>query len=155
MNTKAEIDGGAKCLRAILFACLMAVCLSGCRERKQPDFYQLLVAKDYKAVKAAVNDGASVDTADGDGNTVLILGVGCGDIDICEFLIRKGANVNVQNKYGDTALIFAAYSGDTNLVSLLLNSGANKGLTNNSGQSAMDWAKRKKENAEVIALLSR
>lgn len=45
-----------------------------------------------------------IECRDADGNTPLLLSAKCGNVDICEFLLKKGANIHARNDVGGTAL---------------------------------------------------
>ncbi|MCB1912125.1 MAG: ankyrin repeat domain-containing protein, partial [Rhodocyclaceae bacterium] len=55
--------------------------------------------------------GIDPDTADTNGNTLLILAAREGNADVVALLLKRGAKSSVQNKAGDTALMLAALKG--------------------------------------------
>ncbi len=68
--------------------------------------------------------GASVDTTDIDGNTLLMLAARDGHVETVDFLVKNHAKLNARNAAGDTALRLAAFRGHQKVVELLLAGGA-------------------------------
>ena len=79
---------------------------------------------DTPAIAALVKRGASVDTTDSEGNTLLILAAREGHGELVDFLVRNRAKLNARNAAGDTALRLAAFRGHQRVVELLLAGGA-------------------------------
>jgi TatD DNase family protein len=68
---------------------------------------------DTKDIAKLVQRGASVDTTDKEGNTLLMLAARDGHTELVEYLIKQRAKVNERNAVGDTALRLAAFRVDT------------------------------------------
>ena len=92
---------------------------------------------DTRDVADIVNKGASVDTTDIDGNTLLMLAARDGHDELVGFLILQRAKLNARNTAGDTALRLAAFRGHLKVVELLVAAGAN---VNTSGWTPLAYA---------------
>lgn len=79
---------------------------------------------DTREVAEMVNKGASVDSTDIEGNTLLMLAARDGHVDTVNFLIKARAKVNARNAAGDTALRLAAFRGHLKVVEALVAGGA-------------------------------
>ena len=103
--------------------------------------------------------GATVNTADNDGDTPLITAAAMGHTDTVHQLLANGANpraaspkvgddiflclrkrrlTSLPHQTGDTALHIAVRGGFANIVSYLLAAGASIAVHNNSGESPLD-----------------
>jgi hypothetical protein len=110
-------------LRILAVACLAA--LPGLSTGQS--FEQLLKATDagdVQAVGGYLGKGLDPDTADRDGNTLLMIAARLGHQDLAAFLISRKASVTRRNPYGDTALMFASLKGHLAVVKLLAANGA-------------------------------
>lgn len=76
-------------------------------------------------VKFLIEDGASIDAADIDGNQPLHEAVSKGHIDTVQVLLDKGAKVNVKNADNSTPLYLATTRSNTPITKILLEAGAN------------------------------
>lgn len=104
---------------------------------------QLLVAErgnDFKKVKDLVSKGASVDTKDSNGWTLLHHTAIRGYLEVAEFLIEKGADVNAEDKYGKKPIQRAAEDNNKNIITLLLSKGVNINDTDRNGRTSLYWA---------------
>ncbi|VDD87536.1 unnamed protein product [Enterobius vermicularis] len=79
---------------------------------------------DLDEVKAVVETGFNVDTADDDRVTALQIAAANGNIGIVEHLLDMGANIEADNQIGMTPLHHAAKNGHCNVVRILLQRGA-------------------------------
>jgi ankyrin repeat protein len=87
---------------------------------------------DKTAVEALLAEGASANTADNAGHTVLMIALERQKIEIAHVLIAAKADLEAKDRDGATALIKAIqadYSPDAPLVKLLLDAGANPNPT--------------------------
>lgn len=71
---------------------------------------------DTREVAALTGKGASIDSTDIDGNTLLMLAARDGHAELVDFLIKQRAKLNARNASGDTALRLAAYFGHRKVV---------------------------------------
>ena len=92
---------------------------------------------DTRDISGMIQRGASVDTTDKEGNTLLILAARDGHADLVEYLIKQRANVNARNAAGDTALRLAAFRGHLKAAELLIAGGAE---VNMSGWTPLVYA---------------
>ncbi len=79
---------------------------------------------DLATVQKLVERGASADTADREGNTLLMLASRNGHAAIVSYLLSRKAAVNTRNKFGDTALMAASLKGHVEVAKLLIENGA-------------------------------
>jgi len=108
--------------RAIcVLSLLLAMLLSGCVTPLE----NAASRGDVTEVRRLLGNGANVNAADSDGETVLMRAAAQGYAAVVQQLLDKGADVNAQTHYGYTALLFAAENGHTDCVSKLLDQGAN------------------------------
>ncbi len=101
---------------------------------------QLLVAvrgNDFNKVKDLVSKGASVDTKDSDGWTLLHHTARRGYLEVAEFLIEKGADINAEDKYGKKPIQRAAEDNNKNIITLLLSKGVNINDTDKNGRTSL------------------
>src|SRR5213083_3814880 len=80
---------------------------------------------DREAVRALLQQGASVNAADADGTTALHWASYRDDVESADLLIRAGARVNAANDLGVTPLWTASQNGSEAMVRRLLAAGAN------------------------------
>ena len=66
---------------------------------------------DTGTISDLVAKGASVDTTDIDGNTLLMLAARDGHTDLVRYLIGQRTKLNARNSAGDTALRLASFRG--------------------------------------------
>ncbi len=81
---------------------------------------------DNVAVKKLLDRGADISTADGRGDTVLMLAAASetAPVDVVKMLLERGANISAKNSIGETALDLAKQQGTTPVVDLLVKAGA-------------------------------
>lgn len=92
--------------------------------------------------------GMDVNTADPQGNTLLMIAVRGNNLELARFLLDNHANPNRRNRYGDTALMLATLGGHAALAKRLLDHGADP---NTPGWTALHYAAF--ENRPQIASL--
>ena len=81
-------------------------------------------AGDAKTVGAFLNKGLDPDTADPDGNTILMIAARLGHQDVVALLISRKAGVARRSPHGDTALMMACLKGHLAIAKLLVANGA-------------------------------
>jgi len=109
--------------------------------------------RDLAAVRAAVNQRASVNATQPDGTTALHWAAHWNDLDMVKLLLRAGSDPKAVNRFGATPLSEAAQAGGAQIVEALLNAGADpKTLTTHDGESVLMTAARA-GHLEVVKLL--
>ena len=115
-------------LRRALQACVVVFLLAvPALSFAQSSFEQLLKAVntgDTKTVGALLDKGLEPNTADPEGNTILMLAARGGDQEIVALLIDRKASVTRRSAHGDTALMFACLKGHLPIAKLLVANGA-------------------------------
>ncbi len=81
---------------------------------------------DVATIRPLLARGASVDTSDGEGNTLLMLAARDGHEALVKLLIDYRAKLNARNAAGDTALALAALRGQRKIVEILVGAGASQ-----------------------------
>ena len=110
-------------LRILAVACLATV--PGLSTGQS--FEQLLKAVnagDAKTVGAFLSKGLDTDTADRDGNTILMIAARLGHQDLVSLLVSRKASVTRRSPHGDTALMMASLKGHLAIARLLVANGA-------------------------------
>ena len=103
-------------------------------------------------VQSYIKNGADVDYADEDGDTLLLHAASSNDFELTKALIDNGAEINYSNTDGSTAMHYAVQYGDSKLIELLIAAGADPSTKDNQGYSAMDYA-RQSDNKTIISIL--
>lgn len=107
---------------------------------------------DPAALRALLDEGASVDAAEPDGATALHWASYRDDIASADLLIRAGADVDAANDLGATPLWMASLNGSAAMVGTLLDAGADANAPLLSGESPLMVASRS-GSAEVVERL--
>jgi len=110
---------------------------------------------DTDQMRALVQHGASVNTADADGTTALHWASYRDDLDAADLLIRAGAKVNAANDLGATPLWIASLNGSAAMVRRLLDAGANPNAALLSSETPVMVAARSGSPACVEQLLAK
>jgi hypothetical protein len=92
---------------------------------------------DARTVAALLSQGLEPDSADAQGNTVLMIASRLGHVEVVKVLIGR-AHVTRISAHGDTALNFAALAGHLEIVKLLVDNGAP--LTTSTGWTPLHYA---------------
>ncbi len=110
---------------------------------------------DAAAVRALLEGGADVNTAQGDGMTALHWAAQNGDVDIAGLLIYAGANLEARTRLGEfTPLLVAARVGNAGVVKRLLEAGADTKAHTATGETALHFAAAAGSVDAVNALLA-
>jgi hypothetical protein len=109
--------------RALAIALLVAV-PAVCAAQSYDHLLKAVNEDDAKTVGDLLNKGLDPDTADKDGNTILMTASRLGYADLVTLLIERDAKVNRQSPHGDTALMFACLKGHLAVAKLLVSNGA-------------------------------
>lgn len=107
---------------------------------------------DWVAVRALIEQGADVNTPQGDRTTALHWAAYWDDIESADRLIRGGADVDASNDLGSTPLWTACENGGSAMIQRLLEAGANPNLALLSGETPLMTAART-GNADVVRQL--
>ena len=131
---------------------LAALCLAAGRA----DMQVADAAKDadWKILRALIEDGADVNTAQGDGTTALHWAAYWDDAQSAALLIRAGADVDAANVLGSTPLWTACENGSSAIAQLLLQAGANPNAALTSGETPLMTAARTGDVGLVRQLLA-
>jgi ankyrin repeat protein len=108
---------------------------------------------DSGAVDYLVKKGASIDSVDPSGNTVLSIGAGNGDLPMVELALEQGARVDREDKIGRTALFWAVESGSPEVVRVILDAGADINHQTRDGLTPVMAAVRSNKLAVLQLLL--
>ena len=119
------------------YAAVWQLLAAGAKPDISTELFLASIEGDIKRVRAALDNGAKVDSEDYDGGTPLIFAVSRKRIDVVRLLIERGANVNHRNQAGWTALMYAANYIQPQSARILMESGANLYLKNKSGKTAL------------------
>jgi ankyrin repeat protein len=115
---------------------------------------ELVVAIDHGDVSRArtlLQNGASPDAEDDDGNSALMLAVSRGDVELVKLALARHPDVNHSNEVGATALHFAI--DDAAKTKLLLDAGANPNVEDRLGLTPLQLAAGRDDGAAVVELL--
>jgi uncharacterized protein len=107
---------------------------------------------DPDAVRALLQKGANVNTAEADGTTALHWASHRDDVASADLLIRAGAKVNAANDLGATPLWTASLNGSAAMVRRLLEAGANPNAALLLGETPVMVASRS-GNPDVVEQL--
>ena len=120
-------------LAFVLLGSLPALCAG-------QSFEKLLAATDagdIRAVGAFLDQGLDPNTADPNGDTLLMIASRQGHFELVKFLIGRKANVARRSPHGDTALMFASLKGHLPVARLLVEYGAQ---VNQDGWTPLHYA---------------
>jgi ankyrin repeat protein len=110
---------------------------------------------DRDALRALLQQGASVNAADADGTTALHWASYRDDVETASLLIRAGAKVNAANDLGATPLWTASLNGSAAMVQRLLEAEANPNAALLAGETPVMVAARSGNPVVVEQLLAK
>lgn len=110
---------------------------------------------DFDTIEALINEGADINAADENGETVLMKAARANsDIAVAELLVGWGADINAVDKKYETALMKAAqYNPNPRMAELLGRLGANVDMVDDLGETALMKACKYTANEEVVTIL--
>ncbi|EPY43552.1 ankyrin [Angomonas deanei] len=113
---------------------------------------------DVRVSRWLVEHGATVDTADNQGVTPLLVAVKMGQRSVVEYLLSQGADSNRRDAQGNTCVHFSSMRCDTTVLKMLIDAGASTKVQNNEFNTplhltALYQRPDSKEWEELIALL--
>ena len=136
-------------LRAVAAALLAAVPVLSAAQSSYEQFLKAVNQGDVKTVEGYLNLGLDPDTADLEGNTILMIAARLGHADLVALLINRKAGVNKRSPHGDTALMMASLKGHLGVAQLLATYGAE---INHPGWTPLHYAAFE-GRAEVVKFL--
>lgn len=104
---------------------------------QQKDIIKLVKNNDVNTVKAALQNGADVNTTDGSGRSLLLIATNDKNVEMAKLLVSYKADVNQQAQNMDSPFLYAGASGQTELVTLFLENNARFDLYNRYGGTAL------------------
>ncbi len=111
-------------------------------------------ARDLGWMAFLLQNGATPDVRDRNGNSALMTAVQIGYGEGVQLLLGQGASVNLANNRGETPLIIAVHNRDTAMARTLLEVGANPNQTDTaSGMSARDYAARDPRTSAILRMI--
>jgi len=135
---------------------IVTVCLTvAVAAADRPSLLEAAKNGDRDALRALVQKGESVDTAEADGTTALHWASYRDDVETARLLIRAGAKVNVANDLGVTPLWTASLNGSDAMVAQLLSAGANPNAALLAGETPLMVASRGGKSAVVEQLIAK
>ena len=113
-------------LRFVVVVVALAMSLTAAQDAVEmpSTLLESVVADDVLGIRAALRDGASIDTTNVNGWSAAMFAVTSGHIRSLHTLIDAGIDLNQANADHKTPLMFAAGQGDKEIVELLLNNNA-------------------------------
>nr|WP_286206682.1 ankyrin repeat domain-containing protein [Thauera linaloolentis] len=137
----------------MLAAAVIAVCSLGVNTALAGTFDDARNAAtlgDAKGLSSLIDGGIGPDSADANGNTLLILAAREGQAAVIEVLLKRGAAVDYRNPAGDSALMLAVLGGHDEAARALLAGGAK---VNHEGWAPLHYAAFEGRDALLDALL--
>ena len=125
---------------AAALAQVVAVCLSAGSVRAAGADLQLIEAvkaRDHRAVRALLEQGADVNAREGDGATALHWAVERDDAEVAEALLRAGADVTAANDYGVTPASLACLNRNAAVLERLVAAGADPNAATSMGETLL------------------
>lgn len=103
-------------------------------ENGETILHNIINKKDQKEiVNYFIEKGVDVNTADNDGNNVLMITAASTNLDAVQQIYAKTKDINALNTKGETALFTAVQKGSPEIVSFLIEKGAKTNLTAKEG----------------------
>jgi ankyrin len=132
---------------------LVLVLVSGCATLPEERMRQAIADGDLARVKALLDQGIGVHTADERGVTPLFLAARDGHRDIAAFLLAKGASPTQARQDGVTPLVAAVQHGHANVVALFLEQGAEVNARGKIGEVTLLHIGAYRGHREIVTLL--
>lgn len=110
------------------------------RMTKYTPLHVAVLQSPMKTISFLVEQGADVNSRDGNNRVPLHYVSNAGRADVLQFLLQKGSNCNMQSASMKTPLMYAVTKGDAMCVSLLIKSGADLDIVDEKGTSALHLA---------------
>jgi uncharacterized protein len=111
-------------------------------------------AGDRETVRALLQEGADVNSAEGDGTTALHWAARAGDAELVQMLVYAGANVKASTRLGAyTPLMMAAQAGHSAAVAALVAGGSDVKATSTTGTTPLMFAAQSGDPRTVTILV--
>jgi formylglycine-generating enzyme required for sulfatase activity len=139
----------------ILGILVVSVCFLAGTQAKGQGLREAAIKGDSAAVQQFLQKGASVDDANDQGDTPLMLACVKGNTDVVKILLAAGAKVNAAdaaNAGAYTPLLIASRNEHWDIVKILLAAGANVNAVAGTGDTPLEFASYW-GNAETVSLL--
>lgn len=131
----------------VLFFLLCFISINACEKSfSQPvkeimindeNVIELVKSNNAEGLRAALENGADVNTKDSRGRSLLLLAAVGKKIKIAKILVEYKADVNLQDQQLDSPFLFAGANGQTELVKLFLKNGARFDVFNRYNGTAL------------------
>lgn len=109
--------------------------------------------RNASSLKLLVENGASVNVADGEGNCLLTHLSYYSDAETFQFVASKVSDLNKGNRLGITALMAASKFGNESAVKFLLENKVDPNRCDHDGSTALHHAVMQSDNKTVVDLL--
>ena len=113
--------------------------------------FEAVKNNNIKEVRSLLDQGTDPNSADEDGDHLLMYAVLYSSVDCMQLLIEKGSNVNAKNKIDETALMWAVH--DLAKMKLLIRNGADVNARAKSGNTPLLIAAVGHGKYETVKLL--
>jgi ankyrin repeat protein len=125
-----------------------------CAEDLDKGFAEAVAAGDIPKLRILLDQGASINAKNKEGETALMVAALEGRTDMVRFLIDRGADLNARDVVGATPLLYAALGGSLDTIQLLVEKGADLNAKTLDGQTALSIS-RVRGNNKVAEFLER
>ncbi len=105
--------------RITLFLCCITVLFSpkpAIAQTAYEDILHAVQVDDLAALQTLLSKGMEVDTADPDGNSLLMIAAREGHLRLVQFLAGQKAKLDARNRFGETAIMLASLKGKIHAV---------------------------------------
>ncbi len=145
---------GCAAFRLVVAVLVLGLGYAGVVEAQPTRLVDAAKQGERAAVRSLLDQGASVDAAEGDGTTALHWASYHDDVDAVGLLLDAGADVNAANDLGATALWAASQNGGVAVVKTLLDAGADPSVALQAGETPLMVAARAGAPVVVELLLA-
>src|SRR5437870_734100 len=134
-----------------VMAVLLCACLTAGSDTPSDALFQAIRNNDLSFLKAELTKGASVDTRDKRGSTLLMHAAAFGSVEAVKLLLDAGADVNAKNSVDASALIWGA--ADAAKARMLIEKGADVNAKSKLGRTPLLVAATCDGCTETVRLL--
>jgi ankyrin repeat protein len=135
-------------------AVLLVLCVanSGVFGQAYDELLKAIQDGNAKTVERLLDRGLDPNTADPQGNTILMMASRLGHRDLVALLVNRKASVTKRSPFGDSALMMASLRGDLDIARLLLEHGAE---LNHGGWAPIHYAAFENHAAVIRYLIAK